>query len=98
MNKKMMNIRGVKENNDIIGCSVSTPFKSKSIKYLSNLDFHSRKLRAINTVVNRNGSLIGYNTDFDSARDGIKELIGTGMYAVDGIMRVATAGDSPRAY
>jgi len=38
------------------------------------------------------------NTDFDSARDGIKELIGTGMDAVDGIMRVATAGDSPRAY
>jgi len=38
------------------------------------------------------------NKDFDSARDGIKELIGTGMDAVDGIMRVATAGDSPRAY
>jgi glycogen debranching enzyme len=38
------------------------------------------------------------NTDFDSARDGIKDLINTGMDAVDGIMKVATAGDSPRAY
>lgn len=38
------------------------------------------------------------NTDFDTARDGIKDLINTGMDAVDGIMRVATAGDSPRAY
>lgn len=64
----------VKENDDVIGCSVSTPFKSKSIKYLSNLDFHSRKIRAINTVVNRNGSLIGYNTDFDSAFYAFKKL------------------------
>ena len=57
----------IKENKDVIGCGVSTPFKSKSIQYLNNLDFHSRKIRAINTVVNKNGTLTGYNTDFDSA-------------------------------
>jgi glycogen debranching enzyme len=38
------------------------------------------------------------NTDFDTARDGIKDLINTGMDAVDGIMKVAIAGDQPRAY
>ena len=36
--------------------------------------------------------------DFEKARDSITEMITTGMDAVQGIMRVAEAGDSPRAY
>lgn len=36
--------------------------------------------------------------DFNSARTNIKELINTGMDAVEGIMKVAIASDSPRAY
>lgn len=38
------------------------------------------------------------SADFDSARQNISEMISVGMEAVDGIMKVATAGDSPRAY
>jgi hypothetical protein len=36
--------------------------------------------------------------DFDSARKNMKELIDKGFESLDGIMRVAEAGDSPRAY
>lgn len=36
--------------------------------------------------------------DFSDARKNIKELISNGMDALDGIMRVASASDSPRAY
>jgi len=36
--------------------------------------------------------------DYDSARKNMKELISRGFEAIDGIMRVAEAGDSPRAY
>lgn len=36
--------------------------------------------------------------DFDSARKNMKDLIGLGFEAIDGIMKVAEAGDSPRAY
>jgi len=36
--------------------------------------------------------------DYDSARKNMKELISRGFEALDGIMRVAEAGDSPRAY
>lgn len=38
------------------------------------------------------------HTDFESARQNINDMIHTGMEAVDGIMKVAIAGDSPRAY
>lgn len=36
--------------------------------------------------------------DYNSARKNMKELISRGFDAIDGIMRVAEAGDSPRAY
>jgi hypothetical protein len=36
--------------------------------------------------------------DFEAARKNIKELISSGMGAVDGILKVATESDSPRAY
>jgi len=36
--------------------------------------------------------------DFNSARQNISSLIDTGMTALDGILKVATESDSPRAY
>ena len=36
--------------------------------------------------------------DFNASRKNMKELIKAGFDALDGIMRVAEAGDSPRAY
>jgi hypothetical protein len=38
------------------------------------------------------------NQDFTIARQNMKELISMGFNAIDGIMKVADAGDSPRAY
>lgn len=38
------------------------------------------------------------DSDFHMARSNMKELISNGMDALDGIMKVATASDSPRAY
>lgn len=38
------------------------------------------------------------NNDFNDARQNIKSLISNGMDALDGIMKVANASDSPRAY
>lgn len=36
--------------------------------------------------------------DFQKARQNIKELINLGFIAIDGVMKVASEGDSPRAY
>jgi hypothetical protein len=38
------------------------------------------------------------NQDFSEARKNMKELISTGFDAIDGMMKVAEASDSPRAY
>jgi shikimate dehydrogenase len=47
----------------IRGCSVSMPFKERVIPLLDKLDILAKKSKAVNTIVNENGHLIGYNTD-----------------------------------
>lgn len=45
------------------GFAVTKPNKIKVIEYLDGLDELAQKMGAVNTVVKRDGKLIGYNTD-----------------------------------
>lgn len=44
--------------------NVTIPYKQTVIPYLAEIDENARKIGAVNTVVNRQGKLWGYNTDF----------------------------------
>ena len=46
------------------GVSVTIPFKEEIIPLLDELDPRAAQIGAVNTVVNRDGRLIGYNTDW----------------------------------
>lgn len=48
---------------NIIGVNVTIPHKEKVLKYLDSIDEEARFIGAINTIVNDNGRLVGYNTD-----------------------------------
>lgn len=45
------------------GINLSMPYKEQVIPYLDELSEEARLIGAVNTVVNREGILIGYNTD-----------------------------------
>ena len=45
------------------GINLSMPYKEQVISYLDQLSEEARLIGAVNTVVNREGTLIGYNTD-----------------------------------
>ncbi len=47
----------------IAGASVTIPHKTTVIDYLDQLDPAAEAIGAVNTIVNQNGKLIGYNTD-----------------------------------
>ena len=47
----------------MFGINLSMPYKEQVIPYLDELSDESRLIGAVNTVVNENGNLIGYNTD-----------------------------------
>jgi shikimate dehydrogenase len=48
----------------IQGASVTIPFKEEIIPWLDELDPQAARIGAVNTVVNRDGRLVGYNTDW----------------------------------
>lgn len=55
--------------------AVTMPHKQSVMKYLDRIDGQAKQLKNVNTVVNRNGKLYGYNTDIygvEKALAGIK--------------------------
>ena len=59
-------------NIDFHGFSVTIPHKESALPFLDDLDHTARKIGAINTIVNQNGKLIGYNTDCMAAVMGLE--------------------------
>ncbi|MEJ2272069.1 MAG: shikimate dehydrogenase, partial [Candidatus Bathyarchaeota archaeon] len=47
----------------ILGLNITMPHKNAVTKYLDELDVIAKTINAVNTVVNKQGKLIGYNTD-----------------------------------
>ncbi|MET3504877.1 shikimate dehydrogenase [Halalkalibacter oceani] len=47
----------------IAGCNVTVPHKVAVIPYLDKIDEEAEQIGAVNTIVNEDGCLIGYNTD-----------------------------------
>jgi shikimate dehydrogenase len=52
----------------IRGCGVSMPYKEACIPYLDELDASAKALRSVNTIVNDDGHLRAYNTDYIAIR------------------------------
>lgn len=58
----------------IRGASVTIPHKTSAIKHLDRLDPLAEKIGAVNTIVNDDGALTGYNTDGDGALQALEEV------------------------
>ena len=52
------------ERRAFAGLNVTIPYKEAVLPYLDRLDPQAAAIGAVNTVVNRDGTLWGYNTDF----------------------------------
>ena len=59
------------QRREFFGINVTMPYKEAVIPYLDFVDDMAQKIGAVNTVINRNGKLYGYNTDYL----GLKALI-----------------------
>ena len=53
---------------DFKAINVTIPYKTDVIPYLDEISEVARDIGAVNTIVNRNGKLYGYNTDFYGMR------------------------------
>jgi shikimate dehydrogenase len=55
-------IEGIRALN-IAGVNVTIPYKERAVKYLDSLSSEASEVQAVNTILNQEGTLIGYNTD-----------------------------------
>jgi len=58
----------------IRGASVTIPHKVSAIKYIDKIDPPAGEIGAVNTIVNDDGVLTGYNTDDDGALKALEEV------------------------
>lgn len=55
------------------GFNVTIPHKVSIVERLDELSSDAKEIGSVNTVLNSNGKLIGYNTDYVAIRDSLKE-------------------------
>ena len=58
----------------IAGCNVTVPFKKKVIPFLDKLSVEAEQTQSVNTIIFRNGNLIGHNTDITGFTKAIEAL------------------------
>ena len=62
------NVESFIKAREFMGINVTIPYKEKVIPMLDYVDDNARKIGAVNTVVNKNGKLYGYNIDYSGMR------------------------------
>ncbi len=58
---------------DYVGANVTIPYKEVVLGLVDEVDDFARRVGAMNTIVNRNGRLLGYNTDAPGFLRALKE-------------------------
>lgn len=56
-----------------VGIAVSQPYKQEILKYLDRVDHTAKKIGAVNTVINHQGILSGFNSDWIGAINALEE-------------------------
>lgn len=87
-------IRGIRALN-IVGCNVTIPYKEQVIPFLDYLAPGAKTLGAVNTIVNKDGELWGYNTDGIGFYRSLTEELGTDVQGKKALL--IGAGGAARA-
>ena len=92
--KDLVHIEDVIKEYNIRGVNVTIPHKEKIVEHLDSVDKTSEEVGAVNTIVNDNGKLKGYNTDIDGID---KALVTAGFDAKDKRALIMGSGGAARA-
>ncbi|MBI5754249.1 shikimate dehydrogenase [Candidatus Peregrinibacteria bacterium] len=85
-------------NEPIEGLSVSLPYKEKVMQYLDKINKEALKIGSVNTIVNSEGFLYGFNTDYLASNKALFiDMKGRHVPTKDPIAVVIGAGGAARA-
>lgn len=68
-------VRYFKSVENFVGFNITIPYKQSVIKFLDGVDPLAKRISAVNTVVKREGKLIGFNTDATGFINSLKGVI-----------------------
>jgi len=80
---------------DVIGANVTVPYKQAVMAFIDEFDDEALLIGAVNTIENREGTLVGYNTDAQGFLKALKEE--SGFDPKDNNVLVLGAGGAARA-
>jgi shikimate dehydrogenase len=78
----------------LLGLNVTMPHKNAVMSYLDETDSTAEAIGAVNTILNNQGKLIGFNTDGNGAMIALKE---NGIYTEEKKMLLLGAGGAAKA-
>lgn len=61
---EVLHILDVMKKDNVIGMNVTMPYKETVYRLVDVLDSHAQKIGAVNTILMKNGTFYGYNTDY----------------------------------
>jgi shikimate dehydrogenase len=73
--KKLSDIKLSIKSMNMVGLNITIPYKKKILKHLDSIDKKAKELKAVNTVLNRKGKLIGFNTDIEGFGRGLEKKV-----------------------
>jgi 3-dehydroquinate dehydratase/shikimate dehydrogenase len=76
------------------GANVTIPYKERIMQYIDGMDDAAQSIGAVNTILNKDGELVGYNTDVSGLIDALKAA-GVRLDGADAL--VIGAGGAARA-
>lgn len=65
----------ITNNPNLVGLNVTIPYKESVIPFLDELDETAKAVRAVNTILIKDGKLTGYNTDIIGFAQSLKPLL-----------------------
>ncbi len=81
-------------NDNILGLNVTIPYKQEVIEFLDDISEEVNYIKAVNTILKKEGKLIGYNTDYKGF---VKPLFDLGFKSGN-ILLIGAGGASYAVY
>ncbi len=86
-------VEGIRALN-IKGANITLPYKKDIMKYLDKIHPDAKRIGAVNTIINKNGCLEGYNTDWYGAIKSIEKGLKRKIDKSDQVVIFGTGGAS----